>query len=124
MSSVLGARVTGAPAAVQELLANVRVADSLSDALSIRDLLGDGGSVITSDGVWFGKNWLRVVKDQDTKAGVLSREHDMRRLKSDIREMQARFDSSRKLLNDGRSRLTQLEERREAVQKDAADLLK
>jgi len=47
----------------------------------------------------------------------------MRRLKNDIREMQARFDSSRKLLNDGRGRLVQLEERREAVQNDAAVLL-
>ena len=119
----LAARVSGAPAAIQEMLATVRTADSLSSALSLRELLGDGGSVITSDGIWFGKNWLRVVKDQNAKAGVLSREHDMRRLKTDIREMQARFDSSRKLLNDGRSRLTQLEERREAVQKDAADLL-
>ena len=119
----LAAKVSGAPAAIQELLANVRTADSLNSALSIRELLGDGGSVITSDGIWFGKNWLRVVKDQNTKAGVLSREHEMRRLKNDMREMQARFDSSRKLLMDGRSRLTQLEERREAVQKDAADLL-
>ena len=119
----LAAKVSRAPAAIQDILTNVRTADSLSNALSIRDLLGDGGSVITNDGVWFGKDWLRVVKDQDTKAGVLSREHEMRRLKSDMREMQARFDSSRKLLNDGRSRLTQLEERREAVQKDAADLL-
>ena len=119
----LAAKVSGAPAVIQEMLANVRTADSLNSALSIRELLGDGGSVITSDGIWFGKNWLRVVKDQNAKAGVLSREHDMRRLKADIREMQARFDSSRKLLNDGRSRLTQLEERREAVQKDAADLL-
>lgn len=101
----------------------VRIADSLNDALSLRDLLGDGGSVITADGIWFGKSWIRVSRDQDTKAGVLSREHDMRRLRNDIREMQARFDSSRKLLKDGRGRLVQLEERRETVQNDAAALL-
>jgi chromosome segregation protein len=47
----------------------------------------------------------------------------MRRLKSDIREMQARFDSSRKLLQDGRVRQNQLEERREALQQDASSLL-
>ena len=119
----LAAKVSDAPAAIQEILSMVRIADSLGDALSMRDLLGDGGSVITSDGIWFGKNWLRVSRDQDTKAGVLSREHDMRRLKNDMREIQARFESSRKLLKDGRGRLVQLEERREAVQLDAAALL-
>jgi chromosome segregation protein len=119
----LAAKVSDAPAAIQEILSTVRIADSLGDALSMRDLLGDGGSVITSDGIWFGKNWLRVSRDQDTKAGVLSREHDMRRLKNDMREIQARFESSRKLLKDGRGRLVQLEERREAVQLDAAALL-
>jgi len=119
----LAAKVSDAPAAIQEILSMVRIADSLGDALSMRDLLGDGGSVITSDGIWFGKDWLRVSRDQDTKAGVLSREHDMRRLKNDMRDIQARFESSRKLLKDGRGRLVQLEERREAVQLDAAALL-
>jgi chromosome segregation protein len=40
-----------------------------------------------------------------------------------MREFQARFESARKLLNDGRIRLNQLEERREAVQSDAGSLL-
>ena len=119
----LATKVTGAPPTVQEILASVQLADSLKDALSIREHLVDRGSVITADGIWFGKGWLRVSRDQDTKAGVLSREHEMRRLKGDIREFQARFDNSRKLLQDGRGQLNQLEERREAVQKDAAALL-
>ena len=119
----LASKVGGAPAAVSRMLADVRVADNLSKALALRESLGEGESVITSDGIWLGKDWLRVTRDQDTKAGVLSRQHDMRRLKSDIRELTARFDSSRKLLIDGRSRQTQLEERREAVQHDAAALL-
>ena len=119
----LASKVSGAPGAVQKRLACVRVAESLGSALSMRDTLSDDESVITRDGVWLGSNWLRVSRDQDVKAGVLSREHDMRRLKNDIREFQARFESSRKLLIDGRTRLTQLEERRESVQRDAAALL-
>ena len=45
------------------------------------------GSVITEDGVWLSRNWLRVSRDKDSKSGVLGREHDMRRLKNDIREL-------------------------------------
>jgi chromosome segregation protein len=120
----LAARVSGAPLALQKLLSGVRVADSLGTALAARENLGDGESVITSDGVWMGQEWLRVSKDKDAKAGILAREHEMRRLKSDNRELQARFESARKLLHDGRSRQNQLEERREAVQGDAAAMLK
>ncbi|MEL7186726.1 MAG: chromosome segregation protein SMC, partial [Pseudomonadota bacterium] len=120
----LATKVTGAPAAVVRELSSVFVADSLGQALSIRESLPDGGSVITVDGVWMGKEWLRVSRDKEGKAGVLAREHEIRRLKSDMRETQARYDSAKKLLNDGRMRLTQLEDRRESVQLDAGSLLK
>ena len=115
--------VDRAPAAIQDLLARVRTAETLNGALAVRELLNDGESVITTEGIWFGRQWLRVARDQDAKAGILAREHEMRRLKADLRELQARFDSARKLLHDGRTRLNQLEERREVVQQDASALL-
>jgi chromosome segregation protein len=123
VSDTLAAKVTGAPKPIHRLLAQVRVAETLGSALSIRESIGEDGSVITQEGIWLGKQWLRVSRDKDSKAGILSREHDMRRLKGEIREFQARFDSARKLLHDGRHRLNQLEERREAVQADAGALL-
>lgn len=119
----LAEKVAGAPLAIQELLSGVRIAGSLGAALKMRDNLAGSQSVITADGVWIGRDWLRVAKDKDAKAGVLAREHEMRRLKSDNRELLARFESARKLLHDGRARQNQLEERREAVQQDAAALL-
>jgi chromosome segregation protein len=121
--NTLATKVSGAPAAVQEMLAGVKFADSITNALAIRERLRGDESVVTADGIWLGRNWLRVSRDKEGKAGVLTREHDMRRLKSDIREMQARFDSAKKLLADGRIRLNQLEERRETLQQDASSLL-
>jgi chromosome segregation protein len=123
VSDTLAAKVTGAPKSVHRLLAQVRVAESLNNALSIRETIGEDRSVITVDGIWLGTQWLRVSRDKDSNAGVLSREHDMRRLKAENRELQARFDSAKKLLQDGRTRLNQLEERRETVQRDATSLL-
>ncbi len=119
----LAAKVSGAPSAVQAMLSRVHVADSLNSALAMRERLDDTQSIITADGVWLGPHWLRVSRDTDSQAGILAREHDMRRLKNDIREMQARFESARKLMSDGRNRLTQLEERREKLQGDASALL-
>ena len=123
ISDTLAGKVTGAPAPIHRLLSEVRIAESLGSALALRESMGDNASVITAEGVWLSKQWLRVSRDKDAKAGVLSREHDMRRLKGEIRESQARFESAKKLLADGRLRLGQLEERRETLQADASALL-
>jgi chromosome segregation protein len=123
-SGSLADKVRNAPAAIEQMLRSVRIADTLDAALAMRSGLSDDESVITSEGVWLCRSWLRVSRDTDPKTGILGREHQMRRLKNDLRELQARFDSARKLVHDGRSRLNQLEERRETLQQDAAALLK
>ena len=119
----LVSKIDKAPAAVTDLLRTVRVADSLNKAIAIREKMQDDESVITADGVWLSKHWLRVSRDKDAKAGVLTREHDMRRLKTEVREAKARSDGARKLVQDGRIRLNQLEERREKLQSNATSLL-
>ncbi len=123
VTNTLAEKATAAPAEITQILSGVLVAENLTQALGIREKLADGRSVVTADGVWLGKNWLRVSRDKEGKAGVLAREHEMRRVKSDIREIKVRYDSARKLLHDGRTRLTQLEERRETLQRDASSLL-
>jgi len=124
--STLASKVSGAPAAVLEVLHTVRVAQSLDKALAIREQIGQDdalGSVITKDGLWLSRSWLRVCRDKDATAGVLGREHDMRRLKGEIRELKVRSDSAEKLVRDGRYRLTQLEKSRDELQSKASALL-
>ena len=122
-ANTLAEKAGSAPAAIAQILSGVVVAENLNQALGIRESLASGKSVVTADGVWLGKDWLRVSRDKEGKAGVLAREHEMRRLKSDIRELQVRYDSAKKLLKDGRVRLTQLEERRETMQQAASAVL-
>ncbi len=122
-SESLLSKVGNAPAAIAELLSAVRTADSLSAALQARAALEPMESVITPDGIWLSRSWLRVSRDRDAKAGILAREHDMRRLAGEVRELRARTDSARKLQEDGRARLNQLEEQRETLQHDSSVLL-
>ena len=119
-AEMLAGKVRGAPQSIAGILSRVRIAESLNDALAMRDSLREGESVVTADGIWLGRSWLRVSRDKDSRSGVLSREHEMRRVKTNLREHRARFESARKLLTDGRMRLTQLEERRETMQGDAS----
>lgn len=122
--STLAAKVQNAPPAVIDILSTVRIANSIDAAMTIRSQLGGVGSVITSDAVWLGENWLRVKREAENSSSVLSREHELRRLRETLREQRARTESAKKLQKDGRTRLNQLEERREKLQRDAAEVVK
>ena len=53
----------------------------VAEALARRAHLRPGESIITRDGVWVGRSWLRVSRDRDEHAGVISREKDLRALR-------------------------------------------
>ena len=76
----LSARVNG-PAGLTGLLNGVGAVDSLPEALAARGTLGAGESVVTRDGIWLGRGWLRINRAQDEKAGVIAREQEIRRLR-------------------------------------------
>ncbi len=71
---------------ITDLLQNVLVAEDLTTALSMRAQLQAGQSIVTKDGVWLGKNWLRVTREQDNKRGVLQREQDLQAIKQELEQ--------------------------------------
>ena len=110
----LSSRVRG-PAVVDELLAGVLMSESLSDALSRRGLLAPGESLITPEGIWIGRHWLRVSRDRDSHAGVLEREQQMRRLRDEVKTSRGASGQLAQALDDVRQRAADLEETRESV---------
>ncbi|MGI9318051.1 MAG: chromosome segregation protein SMC [bacterium] len=85
------AKVTNSgPAA--EILARVYTAGDLNEALQIRGRLNKGESVITADGVWLSRTWVRVSRHDSEAGGVLSREEEMRDLESAIRSLEKRVE--------------------------------
>jgi chromosome segregation protein len=85
----LAGKVSG-PAGLKGLLAGVAVVDSLPEALAVRRGLGPGDSVVTRDGIWLGRGWLRVNREGDEKAGVIGREQEIRRLREALVELATR----------------------------------
>jgi len=110
----LSSRVRG-PAVVDELLAGVLTSESLGDALSRRGLLAPGESLITPEGIWIGRHWLRVSRDRDSHAGVLEREQQMRRLREDVETARAASEQLAQALDAARRQAAELEETRESV---------
>jgi chromosome segregation protein len=112
------------------VLARVRVAENLGEAVRMRGKLAAGESVITADGIWLGNGWVRVSRRRQSASGLLSREQEIRTLGDDVREHERRIAALEKDRQSGRSRLANLEQLRaeagvefNAVNRDHAEAL-
>ncbi|MCU7813422.1 MAG: chromosome segregation protein SMC, partial [Candidatus Thiodiazotropha sp. (ex Notomyrtea botanica)] len=105
-----------APWSLQSLLGGVRLAEDLAGAMHLRQSLQPGESVITPDGVWLGRQWLRIVKEEDESAGVLAREEELRELKSTLEKQEIEVNELSQSLENGRDALRQAEQAREQNQ--------
>jgi chromosome segregation protein len=61
------------------LLSGIFCADSMSQARRMALLPHE--SVVLPDGTWLGKDWIKISRGSDSKAGVLHREKELRELK-------------------------------------------
>ena len=69
-------RIKG-PAVATELLGGVVTVESLADAVARRRTLQPGQSVITRNGIWLGREWVRVARSEAGHAGVIEREKEL-----------------------------------------------
>jgi chromosome segregation protein len=111
----LAAQVRG-PQAARALLEPIRTAPSLAAALRQRAQLGAGESLITSDGEWVGRDWLRVNRGGDVHAGVLEREHRLKLLRERCAGADERVRELEQEVVSLRSQLALAEQQRDATQ--------
>ncbi len=111
----LAAFVSG-PVALDGLLGGVQVAQDLDAALRRRETLAPDQSVITPDGLWFGPNWVRVIREDDGRSGTLAREQEIKSLKQAQGELQTRIEADGIRHEEIRGLLRELEQERESLQ--------
>nr|WP_286949050.1 chromosome segregation protein SMC [Pseudomonas sp. UBA6718] len=70
-------------------LGRVRPVESLDQALAQRLQLGDGESLISRDGYWVGRHFLRVRRASEAESGVLARGQELERLQGERDEREA-----------------------------------
>ncbi len=98
------------------LLAGVRVAGSLEEALAQRGGLAAHESIITRDGIWMGANWLRVARLADKEGGVIRRREELAQLERDIEAAHAREEHLAAELSACEAGLKELEAERQQSQ--------
>ncbi len=100
------------------LLAGVRAAESLPAALALRDSLAPHESVVTRDGVWLGRNWLRVARLSDGESGVIQRREQLAELGEQLATAQAREAQLESAQREAAEALKALEAQRQESQSE------
>ncbi len=73
------------PEVMQGLLQGVYVAENLAVALSKQSQLSATESIVTADGIWLAKTWLRRLDEgANNQAGVIKRKQEIETLETDI----------------------------------------
>jgi chromosome segregation protein len=111
----LAAHVHG-PAVTVAALASVRTAQSLAQALRGRSALGSGESLITREGEWVGRDWLRVSRGTDQRAGVLEREQRLKGQRAGAAAATTTVAQAEAALSAARAVLAQVERERDETQ--------
>ena len=116
-ADTLAARVSGSGAA-GGLLAGVHTAANLSEALARRGRLGEGESVITPEGIWMGRHWLRFSRQSGEQGGVIERQQVLEALAGEIAATEARVEALEEEQTAARGQLESLEEARRDAQRE------
>ena len=114
-ANTLANRVRG-PAAVTGPLGRVLTAASLSEALRARAGLAEGQSLITREGEWLGRDWLRISRGADPRAGALAREQRLKGLRAAATTSGERVREAEVALASAREALQRAEVEREMQQ--------
>ena len=98
------------------LLSGIYCADNSEQARQIVSQLKPYESVITTQGTWMGYGWVKVIHENDAKTGVLRREKELRLLKEEQIELQARVIVTEEQLETAEDFLKEAERQREDSQ--------
>ncbi|WEK32572.1 MAG: chromosome segregation protein SMC [Candidatus Pseudomonas phytovorans] len=98
-------------------LGQVKPVEDLAQALAQRASLGDGQSLVSRDGYWVGRHFLRVRRGSEAEGGVLARGQEIERLGQEQLEQEAALEQLEQQLQGLREQQLELEEQREQLRR-------
>lgn len=116
--TTLASKVTRGKAWVAARLATILTADTLTEALSRREQLADQQSLITPEGIWIGRNWIRISKAVSEEGSVIARQMQLDELVETLSMQHEQADKLEADREQSANRLLTLEEQRQDNQKE------
>ncbi|MFG0398276.1 chromosome segregation protein SMC [Pseudomonas sp. zjy_11] len=102
-------------------LGQVRPVEDLAQALEQRGALGEGQSLVSRDGYWVGRHFLRVRRGGEAEGGVLARGQEIERLGQEQLVQEAALEQLDQQLQALREQQLDLEEQREQLRRRTQD---
>lgn len=99
------------------LLGGIYIAENEIDALKLCESLATHESVITREGIWLSKSWLRVSRDDDASAGIFQREQELKLIEKQIQEFIQKQNSLEETILEEVEQLKTLESKRDELQR-------
>lgn len=95
------------------VLSDVYVVESLSNALNLRSSLKGSASVVTKDGIWLGKNWLKVYRNDKKDLGIFERESEIKSLQNESDALIQSLENKEQEIKANQEQLQALEKERD-----------
>ncbi len=100
------------------LLQGIYAAESVEVALANRHQLAPGESIITRQGIWVGTDWMRRLAEAADEGGIIARAQELDTLNLRVEEAEKTLAELLIHVADGRTRITALEQQRDALQNE------
>ena len=106
---------------LEGLLDGVFCCESLTEALARRGSLSTHESVVTREGVWIARQWIRVRGNVDDEAGVLERKSNIENTDLLINELSSIVDKLLQIQTTTRRTISSTESKREEIQQQISE---
>ncbi|OGT74943.1 MAG: chromosome segregation protein SMC [Gammaproteobacteria bacterium RIFCSPLOWO2_02_FULL_56_15] len=106
------------PGCLDQFLQQVYTAVDLNEALRICENLQGHESVVTQDGIWLGRNWARIKRQDEQHAGVLLREQQLRQIDRDGLQMETGISVLEQNLAEANGKMSDAEVALQSFQAD------
>ncbi len=98
------------------LLDGVYCVAQLADAMAMRSALHANESVVTKEGVWLSKHWLRVNKQVKQETSVIQREQELKRVNAEIIALNEQVELLQNQKSEGYDQVNSYELQRDSLQ--------
>ncbi len=110
------------PWSVDTLIPKVYVAQSLAEAMEKRTELASHESVITREGVWMGRFWIKVAVKGEIEGSVLERKQEIESLTVELDQLAEDGQALKKRLDHQQELMLDLETERDSLQENYIEI--
>ncbi len=98
------------------LVAGIYTADDMEAGLKLCETLDADESIITKDGIWMNRAWLKILRQEDPAAGVFQREQELNELAERIAQLEDTRTELEENIAERTAKMRSLEQQRDQLQ--------